>query len=65
MDVDEGGPFLGARWRGRVLSRCGVGLGEGFGLGWAVGDADLRGVLRPGWKGYVLDWFAGGVFGSS
>ena len=44
MDVDEGCPGLRSCWRERVLPGCGLsrsGCGKGFGLGWAVGDADL------------------------
>lgn len=44
VDVDECGPCLGARGRERVLSGYGLGgsgCGEGFGVRWAAGDADL------------------------
>ena len=53
MDINEGGPSLGACWRETVLSGYGLGgseCGEDFGIEWAVGDADLGRVLGPGWK---------------
>lgn len=68
MDVNEGGPFLESCWRERILSGYGLGGsggGEGLGLGWAIGDADLGRILGRGWKGNVLTWFARGVLGSS
>ena len=59
--IDEGGPGLRARRRKWILPGYWVGrskCGEMFGLGWPVRDADLSGVLRPGWMGYGLAWFA-------
>ena len=67
MYVNEGGPFSGACWREGVMSGYGLGgsgCGEGFELEWAS-DADLGGVLGPGWKGNALTWPARGVIVSS
>ena len=55
--IDEGSPDLRAGRRKWILPGYWLGrskCGGMFGLGWSVGDANLRGVLGPGWMGYGL-----------